>query len=484
MQTEDQYRIAVLIDAENVDPSYADQIFTYANSLGIVTVREIYGSGTSLNEWADPILVHSIHTNFTLRPNRFKNSSDICLVIGAMEILAASRLSEKDRIAAVVIASSDSDFSPLAVHLRSADMDVIGMGEPGHFNPLWPRACTDFIPLEANAPLMRKRESASPEVPVPAEKETAPDSRAAQKEAASATRSSDAAPRAEKRSKSLKEKKPVSPKTAQSESAVSDAPPAEARKQAGLTADLPAQPSPEESRAADAAPEEKSPAEGAKKSRPKEAKASSGHAPTHKARAEIIRQFMADQILSRGERIKSGDLFRALNTLPDYKYDQQRSRRNPLDYLNKQYSEWFVFEPGENGSSWISLKTPPERPAGEAPSLPEAAASGEVRLEEEPQAELPAEAASSPAIPDIPEPSEEKNQDVPSSDAQLQKLTDAGIPAVHAAQAADILSRCRNLRDSYNHLRKAFGNETGKKYQDLIKAARIPLGKSPSREKA
>ena len=157
-------KIAVLIDAENVDPSYAEHIFTYANSLGNVCVREIYGSGISLNEWADPILTKSIHTNFTLRPNRFKNSSDICLVIGAMEILAMSRKGGNDAIDAVIIASSDSDFSPLAVHLRSAGIDVIGMGEAGRFNPMWPRACTDFILLETNAPLMRKREDEQPAV--------------------------------------------------------------------------------------------------------------------------------------------------------------------------------------------------------------------------------------------------------------------------------------------------------------------------------
>ena len=164
MPTEETNNIAVLIDAENVDPAYAGHIMSYAYSLGNVCIREIYGSGISLNEWADPILTYSIHTNFTLRPNRYKNSSDICLVIGAMEILAATREGGKGTVAAVVIASSDSDFSALAVHLRSAGIDVIGMGEAGRVNPMWPRACTDFIPLEAKTPLTRKRE----ETPTPA----------------------------------------------------------------------------------------------------------------------------------------------------------------------------------------------------------------------------------------------------------------------------------------------------------------------------
>ena len=161
MPTDENVNIAVLIDAENVDPAYAEHIFSYARSLGNVCIREIYGSGISLNEWADPILINSIHTNFTLRPNRFKNSSDICLVIGAMEILSANRHGGRDAIAAVVIASSDSDFSALAVHLRSAGIDVIGMGEAGRCNPMWPRSCTDFIALEARTPLVRRREDAA-----------------------------------------------------------------------------------------------------------------------------------------------------------------------------------------------------------------------------------------------------------------------------------------------------------------------------------
>ena len=133
--------IAILVDAENVDPSFANQIFSYARSLGEVTIREIYGAGIALNEWADPILENTIHTNFTLRPNKYKNSSDIALTIGAMELLRISQTSEDKKVDAVIIASSDSDFSPLAFHLRAAGIDVIGMGEPGRINPMWPKAC-------------------------------------------------------------------------------------------------------------------------------------------------------------------------------------------------------------------------------------------------------------------------------------------------------------------------------------------------------
>ncbi|MBO7385965.1 MAG: NYN domain-containing protein, partial [Clostridia bacterium] len=112
--------IAVLIDAENVLPAFAEQIFEHAASLGTVVRREIYGAAQSLNTWVEPVLKYAIHSNLTIRPTKYKNSSDIALVIGAMDMIG-----EAD---AMVIASSDSDFSSLAVRLRSAGTEVIGMG--------------------------------------------------------------------------------------------------------------------------------------------------------------------------------------------------------------------------------------------------------------------------------------------------------------------------------------------------------------------
>ena len=72
-------RIAILIDAENIDPTYASQVFSYASSLGTPTVREIFGAGIALNEWVEPIMEYDISPHITLKPNKYKNSSDISL---------------------------------------------------------------------------------------------------------------------------------------------------------------------------------------------------------------------------------------------------------------------------------------------------------------------------------------------------------------------------------------------------------------------
>lgn len=57
-----------------------------------------------------------------------------------------------------------------------------------------------------------------------------------------------------------------------------------------------------------------------------------------------------------------------------------------------------------------------------------------------------------------------------------RQLKEAGIPQQDAARVEETLAGCRNLRDSYNHLRQAFGNETGKQYQQMIKDAGIQFG--------
>ena len=567
MPTEENNNIAVLIDAENVDPAYAGHIMSYAYSLGNVCIREIYGSGISLNEWADPILAYSIHTNFTLRPNRYKNSSDICLVIGAMEILAATREGGKAAVAAVVIASSDSDFSALAVHLRSAGIDVIGMGEGGRVNPMWPRACTDFIPLEAKTPLIRKRE------------ETPGQTNGNGKSCNTATEQA-----ADKPGNTAANQ----PSEKTGNNAAAQATDKPENMTAEQTSDKPGSTGNTGTAAAETGKKQKK-AETEKEHKKKDAVRV---APTHKARMEIIRGLITEEIGSHGGRIGSNDLFRVIGSNPEYKYDQQRSRRAPMDYLKKQYGMWFDFEPQENGSSMITLKEAVQteqaeeftaEPAGDESIEQNAEATGEMNELNEDQAgeqsetinhqvgeqsELSVEAASvtteliedqageqtesienqtheqtEPNAEQVTEQSEPKKEqkgeqtkpkknkngkqaepkkaqsgkqsgqkkDQSDRKAESKKsqsgkqtktnkgqkakqnkqaearpeetlspvarqLTEAGIPLQDAAHVAEVLAGCKNLRDSYNHLRQTFGNDTGKKYQQMIKDAGIQIG--------
>ena len=137
--------IAILIDAENVVPGHADLIFSHAKELGSIVSREIYGAASALTSWVGPVLKYAIHPNLTIKAAKGKNSSDIALVIGAMDLLAAGGVD------GVIIASSDSDFSALSVRLRNAGIDVIGMGNE-KANALWRTACSSFVVLQNQKP--------------------------------------------------------------------------------------------------------------------------------------------------------------------------------------------------------------------------------------------------------------------------------------------------------------------------------------------
>ena len=106
--------IAILIDAENVLPGHADLIFSHAQKLGVVVSKEIFGASSALSSWVAPVLKYAIHPNLTIKAAKGKNSSDIALVIGAMDLLV------RGGIDCAIIASSDSDFSALSVRLRNA----------------------------------------------------------------------------------------------------------------------------------------------------------------------------------------------------------------------------------------------------------------------------------------------------------------------------------------------------------------------------
>ena len=137
--------VAILIDAENVLPAHADLIFQHAASLGDVVSKEIYGAASALSAWVAPVLKYAIHPNLTIKAAKGKNSSDIALVIGAMDLLVGGSVD------AAIIASSDSDFSALSVRLRNAGIEVIGMGTE-KANELWRTACSSFVVLQTAKP--------------------------------------------------------------------------------------------------------------------------------------------------------------------------------------------------------------------------------------------------------------------------------------------------------------------------------------------
>ena len=160
-------KLAILIDAENVVAGHADLIFAQAEAMGEIAAKEIYGTAAALTAWVAPVLKYAIHPNLTIRASKGKNSSDIALVIGAMDLLQAG-------METIVIASSDSDFSALSVRLRNAGVNVVGMGTEKS-NALWRTACSSFIVLDHPAPAPKPQSAPPAEAAAPAAAESAPE---------------------------------------------------------------------------------------------------------------------------------------------------------------------------------------------------------------------------------------------------------------------------------------------------------------------
>lgn len=142
-------KIALLIDAENISRNYRKIIMQELAKYGTTTYRRIYGDFTSgkLNWTSEDMLKYSLtpvqqYSNISSKnKNSGKNSSDITLVIDAMDILYSGN------VEGFCIVSSDSDFTKLASRLREAGMFVIGMGEEK--TPLaFRKSCEKFILLD------------------------------------------------------------------------------------------------------------------------------------------------------------------------------------------------------------------------------------------------------------------------------------------------------------------------------------------------
>ena len=143
MAEDRQKLLAVLIDADNVPAGYAEAIFEEIASFGEASIRRIYGdfARDGLKGWSKKLANLAIVPIQAPSNTRGKNSSDIALVIDAMDILHTGRFD------GFVLVSSDSDFTRLASRIREQGMDVFGMGEqktPESFR----RACKRFIYVE------------------------------------------------------------------------------------------------------------------------------------------------------------------------------------------------------------------------------------------------------------------------------------------------------------------------------------------------
>ncbi len=160
---DEQRRLAVLIDADNAQPSVIEGLLAEVAKFGIASVKRIYGDWTSTShtQWKKSLLKHSINPVQQFAYTKGKNATDSTLIIDAMDLLYTRRFD------GFCLVSSDSDFTRLAQRLREEGLTVFGFGErktPDSFVA----ACDKFVYVEVlrgdsvtNEPLSEPPKSSS-----------------------------------------------------------------------------------------------------------------------------------------------------------------------------------------------------------------------------------------------------------------------------------------------------------------------------------
>jgi uncharacterized LabA/DUF88 family protein len=151
-------KIALLIDAENISASYASKIFDELNRRGSVIVRRAYADWTKavqkprqkaegyynlwevLSQWYSILPDKGITPMHQPQNTYGKNSSDIYLIIDAMDLLY------EGVVDTFAIVSSDGDFTRLGTRLMASGKKVIVLGESQ--TPSSVRNVAEFILLE------------------------------------------------------------------------------------------------------------------------------------------------------------------------------------------------------------------------------------------------------------------------------------------------------------------------------------------------
>ncbi len=154
---DDQPRLAVLIDADNAQPSVIEGLLAEVAKYGVASVKRIYGDFTSprMTQWKAALLRHSISPAQQFAYTSGKNATDSSMIIDAMDLLYTRRFD------GFCLVSSDSDFTRLAQRVREEGLTVYGFGEkktPDAFV----RACDKFVYTEVLRIAPATNEAAKP----------------------------------------------------------------------------------------------------------------------------------------------------------------------------------------------------------------------------------------------------------------------------------------------------------------------------------
>ena len=133
-------RVALLIDGDNSASISIPSLLAEAGKLGEVMIRRVYGnwSLSSMHAWQEVAPRYGLEQRHHGQTAPGKNATDIALVVDAMDILYSGAIEH------FCLVTSDSDYTPLVLRLRSAGCQVLGIGKAT--TPLaLQTACTEFV---------------------------------------------------------------------------------------------------------------------------------------------------------------------------------------------------------------------------------------------------------------------------------------------------------------------------------------------------
>jgi hypothetical protein len=159
-------KLALLIDADNVPPKFIAPLMDWHGRIGWFVVRRIYGNLTTLSKvtWRNQIHQFALSPVLAIPATGTKDAADMKLAIDAMDLVHARELD------GICIASSDSDFTLLAIRIRESGFAVYGCGEEKTRAP-YRSACDAFYRLGEEPP--PRPPKPAKEQPVAAEKPAA-----------------------------------------------------------------------------------------------------------------------------------------------------------------------------------------------------------------------------------------------------------------------------------------------------------------------
>ena len=154
MATNNNQKLAVLIDADNAQASVIQELLAEVSRYGTATIKRAYGDWTTTNLKGRKEVLHrmAIQPIQQFSYTTGKNSTDASLIIDAMDVLHAGSVD------GFCLVSSDSDFTRLATRIREAGLVVYGFGERKTPEP-FVAACDKFIYTEILRPKPEERKA-------------------------------------------------------------------------------------------------------------------------------------------------------------------------------------------------------------------------------------------------------------------------------------------------------------------------------------